>query len=75
MGNCDCRSHNGFMTAKGLEEAAQRQMLSRSELLAVGLTPRYVDIPGSVSGLRRDEIIVGYDEMSESDLREVLNGT
>ena len=52
MRDCDCNSHGTFLTAKGLAEAAQRHSLE-------GLAPRgefeYLDIPGSVSGLRRDE--------------------
>ncbi len=49
---CGCHSHGGFLTAKGLKEAAQQNSLE-------GLAPRgvleYVDSMGSVSGLRRDE--------------------
>ncbi len=49
---CGCRSHGGFLTAKGLKETAQRLSLE-------GLAPRgeleYLDKVGSVSGLRRDE--------------------
>jgi len=57
--SCDCSAHNGFLTAKGLAEAAQRE-------LELGLRPRgdcdIVDIPLSVSGLRRDEIKMIFDD-------------
>jgi len=57
--SCGCSAHNGFLTAKGLEEAAQRLSLE-------GLAPRgeleYVDIPLSVSALRRDEIKMIFDD-------------
>ena len=52
MTDCNCRAHGSFLTAKGLEEAAQRFSLE-------GLAPRgegeYVDRVGSVSALRRGE--------------------
>jgi len=55
---CGCQSHNGFLTAKGLEKAAQRE-LEIHELLKVGLTPGEesvrLDIPGSVSAMVEDE--------------------
>ena len=69
---CGCRSHNGFLTAKGLAETAQLELMS-AEGLTRSVQCVSVDIPGSVSGLRRDEINVEYDQMSESDLREVLS--
>ena len=54
---CDCRSHNGFLTAKGFEETDQLSLLSEE-----GLTRSDKDVSidshGSVSGLRRDEIFV-----------------
>ena len=47
---CDCRSHNGFLTAKGLEETDQRR-LSLSADLAGGESLFYLDKVGSVSAL------------------------
>ncbi len=47
---CGCISHNGFLTRAGyrsLDQAAQ---------------PQYLDKVGSVSGLRRDEITMIFDE-------------
>ena len=48
MADCSCSSHGTFLTAKGLEEAAQRHSLE-------GLAPRgvveYVDKVVSVRGL------------------------
>ena len=62
---CDCRSHNGFMTAKGLEEAAQRSFAG-FDSREVGLTgesdPVRLDRSGSVSGLRRDETPMIWNE-------------
>ncbi len=56
---CNCHSHNGLLTAKGLAEAAQQTSLE-------GLAPRgeleYLDKVGSVSGLRRDEITMIFHE-------------
>ncbi len=59
MTSCSCSSHGSFLTAKGLKEAAQRFSLE-------GLAPRgeleYVDRSVSVSGSRRDEINMIFDE-------------
>ena len=62
---CDCRSHNGFLRAKGLKEAAQR--FSFEGLLPLGgVAPgeefSYLDKVGSVSGLRRDETVMIFNE-------------
>ena len=71
----DRHSRNGFLCRKGLEEAAQRFSLE-------GLAPRgdnaYLDSKGSVSGLRRDEIMedIAYDEKHiELNLELVHNGS
>ncbi len=56
---CVCYAHSGFLTAKGLEEAAQRR-----RFLGVD-TPQDVcelDKVGSVSGSRRDETTMIFDE-------------
>ena len=59
MTRCRCSAHNGFLTVKGLAEAAQRFSLE-------GLDSRrdyaYVDSVASVSGLRRDETTMIFDE-------------
>ncbi len=47
---CDCHSHNGFLTAKGLEETAQRELLSAEGLTRSGNCVMF-DKVGSVSGL------------------------
>ena len=54
-------ARNGFLTAKGLEEAAQRFFLE-PDALAVEQTRRYLDKVASVSGLRRDETTMIFDE-------------
>ena len=53
MSDCTCRSHGSFLTAKGLEEAAQRELLFAGVDAMAPL--RYLDNRVSVSGLRRDE--------------------
>ena len=69
---CSCSSHGGFLTAKGLEEAAQRFSL---EGLAPRGVPEYVDTVGSVSGLRRDEAVHVFDyELIDQQYRRFLNG-
>ena len=57
---CGCRSHGSFLTANGLEEAAQRR--SGSLELAGMVASRYLDKVGSVSGLRLDETTMIFDE-------------
>jgi len=69
---CDCRSHNGFLTAKGLEETAQRRLVLAA-VDAVGMS-RYLDKVGSVSGLRRDEISMIFDDaLLDEQHRRFLN--
>ena len=46
---CDCSAHNGFLTAKGLEETAQRLSSRTDELDGMDLS-HYLDKVGSVSG-------------------------
>ncbi len=48
MAECSCSSHGSFLTAKGLEEAAQR--FSLEDLSPRGVNA-YVDKEGSVSAL------------------------
>ena len=72
--SCGCRSHNGLLTAKGLEETAQQNSLE-------GLAPRgaleYVDMVGSVRGLRRDEDMYALvsDHSIEEQARRFHSGT
>ena len=47
---CSCSAHGGFLTAKGLREAAQRE-LELTEDLAVGSSRLYLDKVASVSAL------------------------
>ena len=44
---CNCRAHNGFLTASGLKETAQRD-LELSALDSMGISP-HLDRVGSVS--------------------------
>ena len=73
MSDCSCHSHSGFLTAKGLEETAQRHSLE-------GLAPRgaleYLDRVGSVSGLEleRDHLVFD-DEIIDQQYRRFANGS
>ena len=70
---CGCSSHNGFLTAKGLEEAAQRSAVSL-EGLAVERPQLYLDKVRSVSGLRRDEIPMEFhEELIDEQYRRFLS--
>ena len=74
MTDCDCSSHNGFLTAKGLKEAAQQYSLE-------GLAPRgelgYLDKVGSVSGLEleRDLYAFCHDSFIDEQYRRFHNGS
>ena len=46
---CNCRHHNGFLTRRGYELAEEADQ-------------RYLDKVGSVSGLRRDEMTMIFDD-------------
>ncbi len=72
---CGCHSHGGFLTAKGLKEAAQRD-LELSALDAMGIRP-YLDKVGSVSGLRRDEDMYALvsDTFLDSQSERFHNGS
>ena len=66
-------ARNGFLTAKGLAEAAQRYSLE-------GLAPRgvheYVDRVGSVSGLELErDLHVFDDQLLDQQYRRFLNGS
>jgi len=61
MTRCSCRSHGSFLTAKGLEEAAQRGV-DRAHQLAIWGRDGYLDKVVSVSGLRRDETDHVWDD-------------
>ena len=69
MTECRCHAHGSFLTAKGLEETAQRFSL---EGLAPRGVPGYVDKVVSVSGLRRDETLWLSDELIEEQYRRFL---
>ena len=60
MNRCGCSAHNGFLTAKGLEEAALRSPEGLE--LAGTVATRYLDKVGSVSGLRRDGTTLIFDD-------------
>ena len=72
--SCSCSSHGTFLTAKGLEEAAQRFSLE-------GLAPRgevdYLDKVASVSALDEDEGCPDAwdDRLLDQQYRRFLNGS
>ncbi len=74
MHNCHCRAHNGFLTAKGLEEAEQRRA-NPTELLEVdvGQLDLYLDKVGSVSALVEVEGDYDYDPRHVELNRRLIN--
>ena len=72
--NCECRSHNGFLTAKGLEGATQR----RREIHGVDNMDMfgYIDKVSSVSGLEleRDLFVDTTDEQLDEQARRFHHG-
>ena len=74
MTKCDCFSHDGFLTAKGLEEAAQR-IACLDEGLAVELPLQYLDKVGSVSAMVEvEEFHVFDDQLLDQQYRRFLSG-
>ena len=75
MKSCSCRSHNGFLTAKGLEEAAQRS-LEGLEVLAVETPGLYFDRVGSVSALAEAEDLYAFvpEALLNEQYRRFHNG-
>jgi len=70
---CTCRSHNGFLTAKGLAEAAQRDVIidGVASMDMFG----YLDKSGSVSAMVEvEENHVWDDQLLDEQARRVLNG-
>jgi len=70
---CDCSSHNGFLTAKGLAEAAQRKG-ALSETIDMFEDLCYLDKVGSVSALAEAEGSWPSDEQLENQYQRFLNG-
>ncbi len=66
---CECHSHNGFLTAKGLREAEQRS-LEGLEIQGVDKSRPivYLDMVGSVSALDGDGD--SHDFLSDADIDE-----
>ncbi len=72
---CECSAHNGFLLAKGLEEAAQRRA-SLAALDAMGPN-MYLDKVGSVSGLEleRDSYRYTSDTFLDRQAERFHNGS
>ncbi len=72
---CKCLSHNGFLTRRGLAEAAQREVdcYGVDAMWAID----YVDCSVSVSGLRRDEDPYAHipDQLLDEQARRFHNGS
>ena len=67
VNDCECQSHNGFLTRRGYE-AARRRGVDKAEEI------RYLDSSGSVSGLRRDETeMIFCEEVLDEQHRRFLN--
>ena len=60
MTSCGCQAHGSFLTAKGLEEAAQRGREAQGNP-GVQMSV-WGPGKGSVSGLRRDETVMIWNE-------------
>ncbi len=75
MSDCGCSSHNGLLTAKGLEEAAQRE-LGLCGVDDMGVIS-YLDKVGSVSGLEleRDLFADVPEAVIEEQHRRFHNGS
>ena len=59
---CGCRSHNGFLTRAGYEAFDKAAQMC------------YLDRVGSVSGLRRDETMLIFDdELLDNQYRRFLS--
>ena len=72
--DCSCRSHNGFLTAKGLGETAQRSL---EGLEVDGMAAKqYLDKVGSVSGLELERDLYAHvsDTQIDQQYRRFLNG-
>ena len=72
--NCNCRSYNGFLTAKGLEETGQRER----QLFGVDTIDMfgYLDKDVSVSALVEVEDDFEYDpDHNELNRRFIHNGS
>jgi len=75
--DCNCLSHNGFLTAKGLEEAEQR-VVDGAEFLGVDerQLSLYLDRVGSVSALVEvEEDHVWDDRLLDEQDRRFHNGS
>ena len=73
---CNCFAHNGFLTAKGLEEAAQRENVRLLGCYHVDDDPGmyYLDKVGSVSG--SDLMVPIFDDsVLEDQYRRFHNGS
>ncbi len=71
---CSCSAHGSFLTAKGLEEAAQRREYS-SETVDMFESSMYLDKIGSVSGSGLDGLRWPSDAIIEEQYRRFLNGS
>ena len=75
MTRCSCSAHGTFLTAKGLEEAAQRE-LELSALAGAGIVP-YLDVVGSVSAPPEAGSLFAFvtDDMTDQQYRRFLDGS
>ena len=71
---CKCLSHNGFLTAKGLAEAAQRDVFIDG---VAGMDMfGYLDKVGSVSGLAEaEDAMWPADEELDNQYQRFLHGS
>ncbi len=70
MSDCACRSHNGLLTARGLQEAAQREAFGHG--VDAMAARRYLDRSGSVSASIEVEDDYDYDQTMLGPFRPEL---
>ncbi len=76
MSRCGCSSHGGFLTAKGLVEAAQRDAFAHLDPLGVDASSYqlYLDKVGSVSA-SMGPLIHWDDGLIDQQYRRFLSGS
>ncbi len=73
--HCSCFAHDGFLTAAGYAAVAQRDV-DIPEGVDMEGDLWYLDKVRSVSGLRRDETMLVFDdELIDNQYRRFLNGS
>jgi len=76
VSRCSCRSHGGFLTAKGLGEAEQRRLGSAFACAVdAGQLSLYLDKVGSVSALIEPAEPIWVDGLLDQQYQRFRNGS